>query len=308
MGGAFTDNPHLTWRWCFYINLPIGAVTILIIYFSSSRPWWTTRRSGRCPSLTRSRTSTSSAPPFCSPPSSAFFWLSSGAAVRTSGPAGASSSASRLLGRPPRRLRVHPVEARRARYPPVPHHLPAVRGRGMPGDCHAGRNLLRLLFYFLPLWFQAIKGASAVKSGIMNLPLVLGACTATMAGGGLTTAIGYYNPFILAGCALTAIGVGLLYDVQGYHGPQRLDRLPVPCGLRRGSRFAPAHDRGADCAADEGHPHHRCRGARSSRRPSAVRCSSPSGRTSSTTSWSRGSRPPFPTCRQRWCSGPVPRT
>ncbi|KAJ3382175.1 hypothetical protein HDU92_004901 [Lobulomyces angularis] len=33
IGGFFSDSAVLTWRWCFYINLPIGAFTILVVLF-----------------------------------------------------------------------------------------------------------------------------------------------------------------------------------------------------------------------------------------------------------------------------------
>ena len=48
-----------------------------------------------------------------------------------------------------------------------------------------------LLVYFLPIWFQAVKGASAVKSGIMNLPMVLTLVLVSVISGIGVTVVGY---------------------------------------------------------------------------------------------------------------------
>lgn len=66
-----------------------------------------------------------------------------------------------------------------------------------------------ILSYYLPIWFQAVKGVSAVRSGIMNIPLILGVVAASMIAGAGTTILGYYTPFMLASTVIMSIGCGM---------------------------------------------------------------------------------------------------
>ncbi|KAG0649221.1 Roquefortine meleagrin synthesis T, partial [Hyphodiscus hymeniophilus] len=77
---------------------------------------------------------------------------------------------------------------------------------------------MQTLFYFLPIWFQAIKHASAVKSGIMSLPFVLALVIMSISAGILTKKIGYYTPWMIISSVLTPIGAGLITTFTPHTG------------------------------------------------------------------------------------------
>jgi hypothetical protein len=62
----------------------------------------------------------------------------------------------------------------------------------------------------LPIWFQAVKGASPFSSGVRGLPLVLSLVVSILTSGSITSIIGYYTPTMCLGSMLMAIGAGLL--------------------------------------------------------------------------------------------------
>ncbi|KAL8644788.1 MAG: hypothetical protein Q9226_007592 [Calogaya cf. arnoldii] len=71
-----------------------------------------------------------------------------------------------------------------------------------------------LLVYNLPIYFQAIDNASPIDSGLRNLPLVLTTGVCVMIGGGLVGKIGYFQPFLILGAILATIGAGLMYTLD----------------------------------------------------------------------------------------------
>ncbi|KAH0535975.1 hypothetical protein FGG08_007132 [Glutinoglossum americanum] len=67
-----------------------------------------------------------------------------------------------------------------------------------------------VLMFYLPLYFQSVKGSSATKSGIQVLPLLLATVISSVVTGGLITAMGYYTPIIIVSTAVFCIGAGFI--------------------------------------------------------------------------------------------------
>lgn len=67
-----------------------------------------------------------------------------------------------------------------------------------------------IMVYYLPIWFQAIHGDTAITSAIHMLPLIISQVFGVIFAGAMTTRIGYYMPFVWGSVILMPIGIGLI--------------------------------------------------------------------------------------------------
>jgi nitrate/nitrite transporter NarK len=74
---------------------------------------------------------------------------------------------------------------------------------------------LLIMTYYLPIWFQAIKGDSASDSGIHILPLLLGSVILSIIAGGLVAAVGYYTWACLLATVLTSVVCSFPLSLKG---------------------------------------------------------------------------------------------
>ncbi|KAI2607138.1 major facilitator superfamily domain-containing protein [Hypoxylon fragiforme] len=68
--------------------------------------------------------------------------------------------------------------------------------------------------YWLPIYFQAVKGVSAILSGVYLLPTILGQLLFTVLAGVLVPRVGYVPPFSIFAGILIPIGTGLFSTLQ----------------------------------------------------------------------------------------------
>jgi hypothetical protein len=69
---------------------------------------------------------------------------------------------------------------------------------------------MSVVVYYLPTYFQAVRGYKPAASGYLLLPVLLSFLCAVLVHGVGTSLIGYYTPFMIFGSVLTPIAAGLL--------------------------------------------------------------------------------------------------
>ncbi|HEY0970784.1 MAG TPA: MFS transporter [Gemmatimonadales bacterium] len=198
LGGFFTT--HMSWRWIFYINLPIGLLAMAVLAATLPR---TARRAERAIDYAGSALLAvvlSSVVLFADLGGTTFPWSS---------PEMIALIAAGVLA-----LVLFIVVEQRAAEPVLPLRLFANRAFAVASA--VGLVVGFALFgsvTFLPLYLQVVQGSSPTTSGLQMLPLMAGNLVTSIGSGQIITRTGRYRFFPIVGIALATIGLILLSRV-----------------------------------------------------------------------------------------------
>ncbi|KAF2732367.1 major facilitator superfamily transporter [Polyplosphaeria fusca] len=205
LGGVFTEK--VSWRWCFYINLPFGALSAAVVAFVLHLP---ERKEGEKLSLVQQLKK-------LDPIGTALFLPSMIClimALQWGGTAYAWSNWRIVL-----LLVLFPVLL--AGYVAVQMWKPETATMPMRiltqrtvafGTFYTSTSIASMLVvtYYIPIFFQAVKGFSPLSSGLAIIPSVLALVVGTILAGGLVQRIGYPAPFMVISTILASVGVALI--------------------------------------------------------------------------------------------------
>ncbi|MFI7580491.1 DHA2 family efflux MFS transporter permease subunit [Kocuria kalidii] len=196
LGGFLTDL--VSWRWVFYINLPLGLVTLVFI-----------PRFLHLPHVPRGRVRLDVL-------GAALLALGSVAFVLLTTWAGTAYawSSPRILGLSGAVLVLgvlFVLVERRAPEPIVPLHLFRVRNFVVPTAAAVGMGVIMFAtITYLPTYLQMVDGVSATRAGLMMIPVTVGMLVGTIGTGRRIARTGRYKHWPVLGSVVMAAGLVLL--------------------------------------------------------------------------------------------------
>jgi EmrB/QacA subfamily drug resistance transporter len=195
LGGYFTT--HISWRWIFYINLPLGILALVVL--AATLPARRERVKHRIDYLGASLLAVSLT-------ALILFTDLGGAAYPWGSPPIVTLGVVAVVG-----LIGFLLAERRAAEPILPLRL--FRGRTFSVTAGVGLIVGFALFgsvTYLPLFLQVVNGASPTGSGLQMLPMMGGMLFTSIVSGQLISNWGRYKIFPIVGMAVLCVGLYLL--------------------------------------------------------------------------------------------------
>jgi EmrB/QacA subfamily drug resistance transporter len=208
IGGFFTDHGTMElfghtvagWRWVFYVNLPLGLVSLFLIIFKMKRTNVAT--GGRVDYW------------------GAFFLVTAFVPLLLALTWGGNKFAwdslqiAELLAVATIALIVFVAVESRVSDPIMP--LSLLRNRVF-AITNSAAFVISMAFFgvvmFMPLYMQLVLGVSATKSGFAMLPLMMGIMSTAVLSGRIVRKTGKYKSIMIAGCVTLFVGVVLLLQI-----------------------------------------------------------------------------------------------